>query len=69
MSFKDECLNHSLKTILVFSGGLGSLFCMFGLEPIFEISPAESTGPISEFKSSKTPQNISPLPLLMQMDV
>lgn len=62
-------MNCSLKIIFVLFGSLGSLFYLFHLEPDFEIAPAESSGPGPESESSKAPQNISPLPLFMQMDI
>lgn len=62
-------MNRSLKIIFLFSGGLGSLFYFFCLEPSFEIALVESSGPGPESRSSKAPQNISPHLLFMQMDV
>lgn len=62
-------MNSSLKIIFVFFGGLGTLFYLFDLEPSFEIAPAEFFGPGPESEPSKAPQNISPLPLFMQMAV
>lgn len=62
-------MNLSLKIIFLFSGDLGSLFYLLDLEFSFEITLAEFTGPGPESRSSKAPQNISPFPLFMQMNV